>query len=43
MTKKQRTRTMSVARYETILDRVGGLFLLVIGVLTGGALAIVGV
>jgi hypothetical protein len=33
---------MSFARYETILDRIGGLFLLAIGILTGGALAIVG-
>ena len=30
---------MSLARYETLLDRAGGLFLLAIGVLTGGALA----
>jgi hypothetical protein len=34
---------MSLARYEHLLDRTGGLFLLVIGVLTAGALAAVGV
>ncbi len=34
---------MSLARYEHILDRTGGLMLLVIGVLTAGALAVVGV
>jgi hypothetical protein len=30
---------MSFATYETLLDRTGGLFLLAIGLLTGGALA----
>jgi hypothetical protein len=30
---------MSLARYEILLDRTGGLLLLVIGVLTGGAFA----
>jgi hypothetical protein len=34
---------MSLALFERILDRAGGVFLLAIGVLTGGALAIVGV
>jgi hypothetical protein len=34
---------MSLATFERILDRTGGLFLLAIGVLTGGALAIVGI
>lgn len=33
---------MSLARFERILDRAGGFFLLAIGVLTGGALALVG-
>ena len=32
----------TTARFETVLDRVGGLVLLAIGVLTGGALAIIG-
>jgi hypothetical protein len=32
----------TTTRFETVLDRVGGLFLLAIGVLTGGALAIIG-
>jgi hypothetical protein len=30
---------MSLAHYETLLDRAGGLLLLAIGVLTGGAFA----
>jgi hypothetical protein len=30
---------MSLARYETFLDRTGGLLLLAIGVITAGALA----
>jgi hypothetical protein len=33
---------MSLARYETLLDRSGGLFLLAIGLITGGALAVLG-
>jgi hypothetical protein len=38
---KSRTVTMSLA-FENLLDRAGGLFLLALGVLTGGALALVG-
>lgn len=30
---------MSLATYENLLDRTGGLFLVAIGLLTGGALA----
>lgn len=30
---------MSLATFETLLDRTGGLFLLAIGLMTGGALA----
>jgi hypothetical protein len=33
---------MSLARFEQALDRVGGLFLLALGLLTSGALAVVG-
>ena len=33
---------MSLANFELALDRVGGLFLVVIGLVTGGALALVG-
>lgn len=33
---------MSLARFENLLDRSGGLFLLAIGLLTGAALAVVG-
>ncbi len=33
---------MSLARFEQTLDRVGGFFLLAIGLLTSGALAVVG-
>jgi hypothetical protein len=33
---------MSLARFEQGLDRIGGLFLLALGLLTGGALAVVG-
>lgn len=33
---------MSLARFETTLDRVGGVFLLALGLVTAGALALVG-
>jgi hypothetical protein len=34
---------MSLANFELALDRVGGFFLLAIGLVTAGALAVVGV
>ena len=33
---------MSLARFENTLDRVGGFFLLALGLVTAGALALVG-